>query len=164
MYSTVQWDTNPLLSNELICVQQNNCILWTDKTHCSFSSFFNPLGENEGKKISTKDWSNTAFLDSREEVKNWGSGNTAQIPRQVIKKSCLNSHTLQPWNVRRLEPTLKTMMAGEQDNLWIAGLVSEFRVDSTHFSSGKSFSLPTPWSSKAMGLQQSLTRTDIGTW
>lgn len=51
-----------------------------------------------------------------------------------------------------------TMMVGEQDNLWIAGLVSEFRVDSTHFSSGKSSLLPPPWSSKIMGLQQSLTK------
>lgn len=36
---------------------------------------------------------------------------------KVINKSCLNSHTLQPWNVCKLEPTVMTMMVGEQDNL-----------------------------------------------
>lgn len=79
MYSIVQWDTNSLLKNELICVLQNDCILQTDETHDSFSSFFNPLDENE-KKINKRLQSNTAFLDSREEVKNLGSGNAAQIP------------------------------------------------------------------------------------
>lgn len=38
------------------------------------------------KKINKRLWSNTAFLDSREEVKNLGSGNTAQIPQQSDKQ------------------------------------------------------------------------------
>lgn len=118
VYSTVQRDTNPLLSNELICVLQNDCILQTDKTHCSFSSFFNPLDENEKKKkVSIKDFEVIQLSWTVERrSRTWALEIQHKFHDKVINKSCLKSHILQPWNVRRLELTVMTVMAGEQDN------------------------------------------------
>ena len=136
-------------------------IVFCKQTCRSFSSFFNPLDENAKKSSNKRLRSNTPFMDSRDKVKNSGCGNTAEIPqsdRQTLPQQP------QPWNARGLEPTAMTTTADEHHHLWSAGLVSEFRAGSTCFSRGKSSSLPPPWSSKVLGLQKSLTRTDTGTW